>query len=95
MARVLLTPRALADLDRLIADHGLPADARQRVQRSLRVVERFPRAGRELTGRWAPLRFVLGPWSWMVLVYVFDEDDDAVFVVTVQDGRGSSAPTFG
>jgi plasmid stabilization system protein ParE len=62
----------------------------QRVRRSLRLLERFPRAGRTLAGRWEGTRFVLGPWPWMVIVHVHDEEDDAVFVVAVHDGRGSS-----
>ncbi len=49
--------------------------------------------GRALTGRWSGTRFVLGPWPWMFLVYVFDEEDDAVFVVSIQDGRASEAAT--
>lgn len=91
MARVIVAPRAVADLDRLIAFHGLPENTLVRVQRSLRLIEQFPLAGRALHGEWDGLRFVIGPWSWMLIVYAFDADDDAVFVVTVQDGRSSTA----
>jgi len=38
-------------------------------------------------------RFLIGPWPWMILVYTFDEPDDAVYVVAVHDGRSSSAAT--
>ena len=38
-------------------------------------------------------RFVLGPWRWLVIVYVHLEGDDRVVVVTIQDGRASRAPT--
>lgn len=46
--------------------------------------------GAELGGRWSGFRFLLGPWRWMILVYVVFEDDDRVVVVTIQDGRSSS-----
>jgi plasmid stabilization system protein ParE len=93
VARVIVTPRAVADLRAMIDALGLPPDALRRVQRSLRTLERFPRAGRVLAGRWAGTRFLVGPWSWMVLVYVPDEGDDAVFVVAAHDARSSSAAT--
>ncbi len=93
MARVAIAPAAIDDLDRLISTHSLPADTRARVRRSLRPLERFPRMGAELPGRWRPLRFVLGPWRWLLIVYSFEEDDDLVVVVTIQDARSSSAAT--
>lgn len=49
--------------------------------------------GPELFGRWAGMRFLLGPWRWLVLVYVFLEDEDRVVVVTIQDARSSGAAT--
>lgn len=93
MAKVELASAAVEDLDALIRTHSLPANTRQRVKRSLRPLEAFPLLGPELTGRWAGFRFLLGPWRWMLLVYVFDEGEDRVVVVTVQDARSSSAPT--
>ena len=93
MPRVIVTPRAVADLGELVDALGLPPGALRRVQRSLRVLERFPLAGRALTGRWEGTRFLIGPWSWMILVYLQDEADDAVYVVAVHDGRSSSAAT--
>lgn len=93
MARVIVTPRAVADLHGLVEGLGLATTALVRVQRSLRILERFPLAGRALTGRWEGTRFVVGPWPWMILVYVHDIDDDAVYVVAVHDGRSASSPT--
>ena len=93
MARVVVTPRAVADLHGLIEGLGLPANVLVRVQRSLRMLERFPLTGRALTGRWQGTRFVIGPWPWMILVYVHDSDDDAVYVVAVHDGRSASSAT--
>ena len=87
MTRVELSEAAADDLARLVSTHSLPTDTRDRVRRSLRPLERFPRMGAELGGRWAGLRFLLGPWRWMILVYAFLEDDDRVVVVTIQDGR--------
>lgn len=92
MARVELSDAAVEDLDRLILTHSLPPDTKERVKRSLRPLARFPRIGAELVGRWAGLRFLLGPWRWMILVYVLLEEDDRVVIVTIQDGRSSHSP---
>lgn len=93
MAKVELTAAAVADLDRLIRTHTLPADTKRRVKRSLAPLQRFPRLGPELTRRWQGFRFLLGPWRWMLIVYVFLEDDGRVAVVTIQDARSSGAAT--
>ena len=93
MARVALAATAVEDLDNLVRTHSLPADTRARVARSLRALERFPLMGPALSGRWEGFRFLLGPWRWLVLVYVFIEPEDRVVVVTVQDARSSAAAT--
>jgi plasmid stabilization system protein ParE len=91
LARVIVTPRAVEDLTRLIESLGLPPSTLRRVQRSLRVLERFPLAGRALHGRWQGKRVLIGPWPWMIMVYVHDGDDDVVYIVAVHDGRSSTA----
>ena len=93
MTRVLITPRAVEDLAAIKVALGLPDTADDRVRQSLRVLTRFPLAGRALPGAWARHRFLLGPWPWMVLVYLRDEEDDVVYVVAVHDARSSSAAT--
>ncbi len=89
MARVEVTEAARADLERLIRTHSLPADTKERVTRSLRPLERFPFLGPELGGPWGELRFVLGPWRWLIVVYVV-LDDDRVVVLTFEDGRSAA-----
>lgn len=91
MARVELARAAIEDLDRLVAVLSLPTDTRDRVRRSLAPLAEFPRLGPELTGRWTGMRFLLGPWRWMLLVYEYDEDADRVTVLTIQDARSSAA----
>ena len=92
MPRVLVTPRAVADLEALKAALGLPPSAGGRVQRSLRILERFPLAGRALASeRWGGARFLIGPWPWMVIVYTYDADDGAVYVAAIHDGRSASS----
>lgn len=93
MARVELSVAAVDDLDRLIAALSLPADTRTRLANSLRALEELPRLGVELGGRWQGMRFVLGPWRWMLVVYEFSEVDDRVVVLTIQDARSSAAAT--
>ena len=79
-------------MDGAIESLSLPADTWTRVARSLRVLETFPLSGPELEGRWAPVRFILGPWSWMLLLYSYDEASDRVFVVAMHDGRSAASP---
>ena len=93
MAEVRLSLVAIEDLDRLILTHSLPRDTRRRVARSLRPLERFPRLGRELQGGWTPFRFILDPWRWLLIVYLYDEQRSLVVVATMQDARSSSAAT--
>ena len=93
MTRVEVTRAAVEDLDRLIAVLTLPADTR--VTTRLECLARFPRLGPELTGRWRGLRFILGPWRWMLIVYDYSEAEDRVVVLTIQDARSSSAVTRG
>ncbi len=93
MAQVELARAAVADLDRLVQTHSLPRDTRERVRGSLEPLGQFPRLGPALTDRWEGFRFILGPWRWMLLVYIFDESRDRVVIVTIQDARTSSAAT--
>jgi plasmid stabilization system protein ParE len=93
MAPVRVTPTAVDALDRLIRTRSLPYDTRERVAASLLALASFPRMGPALHGRWEGFRFVLGPWRWMIVVYVYDEPTDAVFVVTIQDSRSAEAAT--
>lgn len=91
MARVELVRTAVEDIDRLVTVLSLPDDTRRRIQRSLAPLEHYPLLGSELSGRWDGFRFVLGPWRWMILVYVYEQLADRVVVVTVQDARSSRA----
>lgn len=93
MARVELASAAVEDLRGLMLTHNLPADTPARVARSLRPLELFPRIGPALLGRWDGFRFLLGPWRWMLLVYFVLDAEERVVVVTIQDGRSSTAAT--
>lgn len=91
MARVEVARSAATDLDRLIRTHSLPKNTKQRFKSAVRPLGRFPRLGPELAGRWSGFRFVLGPWRWMLVVYVFFEAENRVVIVTIQDARSSLA----
>jgi len=93
VAQVELTARAIEGLDRLIITHSLPVDTYARVYRSLSLLERFPKIGRKVVGRWDQLRFILGPWRWLLVVYVYDEERELVSILTIQDARSSGAVT--
>lgn len=87
MATVELSASALQDLDELIDTRSLPPDARERARRRLEVLEVFPRIGRRLEGRWHSYRVLLGPWRWMLFIYLVLDEEDRVLIVTVQDAR--------
>lgn len=95
MARVELARTAVEDLDRLIAVLTLPANTRARLRQTLAVLGEFPDLGTPLTGRWQGLRFILGPWRWMLVVHEHHTDEDRVVILTIQDARSSTAATSG
>jgi plasmid stabilization system protein ParE len=95
VATVVVAERARRDLDHLILTLSLPATTRDRVRTALGPLAEFPLMGPALTGRWHGLRFILGPWQWMLLVYAYDEASDQVSVVTIQDSRSARAATGG
>ena len=37
------------------------------------------------------LRFLIGPWAWLVIVYLYLPDEDRVIVVSAEDGREAAA----
>jgi plasmid stabilization system protein ParE len=93
VAQIFWAESARSALDRLILSHSLPTDTRERVKHSLLPLARFPRLGPEIAqlqdGK--ELRFLIGPWPWLVLVYVYDERTDRVTVVSPEDGRSAHA----
>jgi plasmid stabilization system protein ParE len=93
VARLELAAAAVEDFEQLIFTHSLPADTKARVRRSIERLEQFPLLGGALGGRWQGFRFLLGPWRWMVIVYVYLEEEQRVVVVTIQDGRSAASPT--
>lgn len=93
MAQIIVTPQARRDIEDATAALSLPDDVWVRIARSLRVLETFPLAGPELDGRWASARFIIGPWSWMILLYRYEEPSDRVFVVAMHDARSATSAT--
>lgn len=91
MARVELSEEAVEDLDRLIATHSLPPDTKQRLQKSLSPLERFPRMGAEVGERRPDYRFLIGPWPWLLILYGYIEAEDRVVVISIEDGRSASS----
>jgi len=89
VASVLVTPRARRNIQSLIATHSLPDSTQRRIRESLAQLRQFPLVGAVLPGRTPALRYVLGPWRWMIIVYRYYEDADQVWIVSVQDGRSA------
>jgi len=93
MAEVVVAATAIAELESLISSHSLPSDTKERFRRSVRALREFPELGPSLQGPWHRYRFVLGPWRWVLVVYQYDENDDRVAIVTLQDARSHRSPT--
>ncbi|MGE5335891.1 MAG: type II toxin-antitoxin system RelE/ParE family toxin [Nitrososphaerota archaeon] len=93
MASIEVTREARDELRELIETRSLPGDTRTRVSRSLLTLHEFPHAGRQLSGVWRKCRAIIGPWGWLVIVYMYVEPDDRVVVIAFQDARTSNAAT--
>jgi plasmid stabilization system protein ParE len=93
VAQVIITPRAERDVNEAISALNLPDDTWTRIGRSLRALETFPQAGPDLAGRWTPTRFVIGPRSWMILLYRYEESSDRVYVVAMHDAQSAASAT--
>ncbi|HXV73044.1 MAG TPA: hypothetical protein VEB69_16760 [Acidimicrobiia bacterium] len=53
----------------------------------------LPESGEALSGRWHGFRYILGPWSWMLILFAYDEAAGQVAVVTIQDARRAQSAT--
>lgn len=93
MATVEVAQLANQNLDELIETRGLPAGARGKVGRSLLTLEQFPRAGKVLPGAWRGYRALVGPWGWLIAIYIYEEAGDKVSVVAFHDARMATAAT--
>ena len=93
MARVVVTQAAAGDLRDLIRTHRLPGKTIERVKRSIRPLADFPELGAELGDAFAPRRFLLGPWRWMIIIYGFYPERDLVAILAIVDARSSKSPT--
>lgn len=91
MSAIEVTRQARDELRGLIETRQLPADARERVSRSLLTLEEFPRAGKQLSGVWRDCRAVIGPWGWLIIVYMYLEADDRVVIIAFHDARTSDS----
>ena len=93
MTRVVVTDAAARSLAELIESHSLPADTTARIRRTLAPLERFPRFGPALDPATPEVRFMLGPWRWLIIVYAYRERDDLVAVLAFEDGRSARTAT--
>src|SRR4051812_47558530 len=91
MTRLVVTPTTRSNLTQLIATHSLPSDTRRRVAPALEPLRRHLRIGPVLPSGTVELRFVLGPWPWMIIVYRLDEPADTVVVLAIQDARSATS----
>jgi hypothetical protein len=91
MPAIEVTRQARDELRSLIETRQLPADTRVRLSRSLLILEEFPRAGKQLAGAWRDCRALIGPWGWLIVVYMDIEPEDRVVVIAFHDARTSDA----
>jgi hypothetical protein len=93
MPTIEVTRFAREELRELIETRRLPVDTRDRVSRSLLTLEEFPRAGKQLSGDWRDCRTLIGPWGWLIVVYMYIEAEDRVVVIAFHDARTSESAT--
>jgi hypothetical protein len=93
MAVIEVTRLARDELRELAETRRLPADTGERVSRSLLTLEEFPRAGKQLSGVWRDCRALIGPWGWLIVVYMYIEAEDRVVVIAFHDARTSESAT--
>lgn len=91
MARVVVTARAERDIRELVRSRDLPTDTPDRIRRSLLPLADFPTLGTLIGGNFDSLRFLLGPWRWMIVIYEV-QSADSVVILRVIDGRTGSSP---
>ncbi len=91
MPTIVVTRLARDELRELVKTRQLPSDTRGRVSRSLLTLEEFPRAGKQLSGVWRDCRALVGPWGWLIVVYMYVETEDRVVVIAFHDARTSDA----
>lgn len=92
MTRLEWSEQALSGLDLLVLTHSLPADTRERIEASAQPLERFPLLGPEIRkAAEGSLRFLIGPWPWLLIVYLHLEADDRLVIVSVEDGRAAGS----
>jgi plasmid stabilization system protein ParE len=88
MVRVVLSVDARRDLDEIISSHHLPSDTPIRVRQRLAPLAMYPLIGPALG---VTYRYLLGPWSWMLLVYRVDQPRGTVVVTAIKDVRRAGA----
>jgi plasmid stabilization system protein ParE len=93
VTRLVVTETAARSLAELIDSHSLPVDTRDRVRRTLEPLKRFPLFGAALDPASPQVRFLIGPWRWLVIVYAYREDDDTVAILAFEDGRSARSAT--
>lgn len=91
MPTIEVTRQARDELRELVKTRQLPPDTRKRVSRVLLTLEEFPRAGKQLFGIWRDCRALIGPWGWLIVVYMYIEAEDRVVVIAFHDARTSAA----
>ena len=91
MPTIEVTRQARDELRGLIKSRQLPDDTRERVSRALVTLEEFPRAGKQLSGLWRDCRALIGPWGWLIVVYMYVESEDRIVVIAFHDARTSDS----
>ncbi len=91
MPGIEVTRLARDELRELIETRQLPVNTRDRVSCSLLILEEFPRAGKQLSGVWRDCRALIGPWGWLIAVYMYVEAENRVVVIAFHDAGTSHA----
>ncbi len=90
MTSIEIARPPVEQLKTLIQTHSLPEDTRERVAHAVRLLAEFPEIGQALESPRPGLRVLLGPWRWMLIVYVYVAADDKAIIVGFEDGRSAN-----
>lgn len=89
--KIHVAESAAEHLAHLIAVLLLPEDTRARVRTRIETLAEFPDIGVPLPNAAHPdLRFIVGPWRWMLIVYQVDRALDVITVIAIEDARMSA-----
>lgn len=93
MTEIRVSDAAWSSLEHLAESRSLPSGAKERALEIAEHLGQYPQMGSPLPHAHHDLRYLLGPWPRMILVYAYSTDEDVVTLIGVEDSRQADAVT--